>query len=151
LNVNIIKAFCFVIDVVVEAEALLADDVEFAFLSTLHMLHNQPLLSAAAGQIKVPLPAPAHGKVINWVSGDVLPWRPRPLQVCATVAVAAAVAAAAAAAAAAAVCNPWQPPQPPVTYVILAALHVTKDNMHLFLEASPPAAEEDSAIAAGLQ
>ncbi|WIA23563.1 hypothetical protein OEZ85_000288 [Tetradesmus obliquus] len=34
----------------------------------------------SSGQIHVPLPSPAHGKVIHLVSGDVLPWRPRPLQ-----------------------------------------------------------------------
>lgn len=37
--------------------------------------------AACAGLLRVPLPAPAHGKYVNLVPKGVLPWTPHPLQV----------------------------------------------------------------------
>ncbi|KAF8061129.1 Apmap [Scenedesmus sp. PABB004] len=34
----------------------------------------------SGGQLRVPLPAPAHGHYVHVVSEDVLPWRPAPLE-----------------------------------------------------------------------
>lgn len=34
------------------------------------------------GQVRVPLPAPAHNKFVNLVPQGVLPWKPHPLKVC---------------------------------------------------------------------
>jgi hypothetical protein len=39
-------------------------------------------VAAIAGHLSIPLPYPAVGKVVHVVPGDVLPWRPRPMEVC---------------------------------------------------------------------